>query len=148
MVDVLGAVARLEPDWSRVPPDAPAAVRTLLERCLTKDRRQRISDISTAKFILGEFNRLAPQAAAPQAAPVPTATPGSRWRLLGTAAVAAVLAAAIAGGGAWSLRPAPSEPPVAKFSFTLAEQEGVNSFVGFARQGIGISPDGTRIAMC
>ena len=95
----LGAVARLEPDWSRVPPDAPAAVRTLLERCLTKDRRQRISDISTAKFILGEFNRLAPQAAAPQAAPVPTATPGSRWRLLGTAAVAAVLAAAIAGGG-------------------------------------------------
>ena len=30
MVDVLGAVARLEPDWAALPPDVPPPVRTLL----------------------------------------------------------------------------------------------------------------------
>src|SRR5438128_4057193 len=40
MTDVLGAVVRLEPDWSRVPAAVPPAIRTLLQGCLVKDRRQ------------------------------------------------------------------------------------------------------------
>jgi serine/threonine protein kinase len=42
MTDVLGAVVRLEPDWSRVPAAVPAAIPTLLQGCLVKDRRQRV----------------------------------------------------------------------------------------------------------
>src|SRR6202030_191006 len=34
VTDILGAVLRMEPDWSRLPEATPAAIRTLLRRCL------------------------------------------------------------------------------------------------------------------
>ena len=52
MTDVLGAVVRLEPDWEALPSDVPPPVRTLLQRCLVKDRRKRIADIAAALFVL------------------------------------------------------------------------------------------------
>ena len=36
ITDVLGAVARLEPDWTALPSDVPPAVRTLLQGCLSR----------------------------------------------------------------------------------------------------------------
>src|SRR4051812_9898827 len=42
--DTLAAVLRAEPDWSRLPPDTPAAIRKLLRGCLQKDRRERVPD--------------------------------------------------------------------------------------------------------
>ncbi len=50
--DVLGAVVRLEPDWTKLPASAPAPVRELIQACLIKDRRQRVADVSTALFVL------------------------------------------------------------------------------------------------
>jgi len=52
--DTLATVLKSEPDWTALPSDLPAGVRTLLQRCLVKDRRQRIADISTATFLLDE----------------------------------------------------------------------------------------------
>src|SRR5262245_56323453 len=52
MTDVLGAVVRLEPKWEALPADVPHAVRTLIQRCLVKDRRARVADIAAAKFVL------------------------------------------------------------------------------------------------
>jgi len=40
--DILAAVVRTEPDWSALPDATPPAIRTLLRRCLRKDRRQRL----------------------------------------------------------------------------------------------------------
>lgn len=40
--DVLAAVIRADPDWSRLPRDTSAALRRLLRRCLHKDRSRRI----------------------------------------------------------------------------------------------------------
>src|SRR3989454_8544839 len=48
--DTLAAVLRGEPDWNALPQDVPPAIRTLVQRCLVKDRAQRIADISTALF--------------------------------------------------------------------------------------------------
>ena len=48
MTEVLGAVVRLEPNWEALPSDVPQPVRTLLQRCLVKDRRKRIADIAAA----------------------------------------------------------------------------------------------------
>ncbi len=48
--DTLAAVLRGEPDWAALPAEVPAAIRTLLQRCLAKDRRQRIADIAVALF--------------------------------------------------------------------------------------------------
>jgi hypothetical protein len=50
MGDTLASVLKSEPEWSYLPPDVPAAIRLLIQRCLTKDRHQRVSDISAAKF--------------------------------------------------------------------------------------------------
>src|SRR5437868_1182778 len=52
VTEVLGAVVRLEPDWQVLPADVPPPLRTLLQRCLVKDRRNRIGDIAAARFVL------------------------------------------------------------------------------------------------
>ena len=56
--ETLAAVLKSEPDWSRVPSDIPTAIRTLVQRCLVKDRRQRVADISAATFVLRELGNL------------------------------------------------------------------------------------------
>src|SRR5262249_27868286 len=43
--DTLAAVLRAEPDWSVLPEDVSPALRTLLQRCLAKDRANRIAEI-------------------------------------------------------------------------------------------------------
>src|ERR1700730_13135219 len=52
VTDTLAAVLRGEPDWSALPPDLPSAIRALIQRCLEKNRKQRVADISTAHFVL------------------------------------------------------------------------------------------------
>ena len=39
--DTIAAVLEHEPDWAALPADVPSSVRTLIRRCLAKDRRQR-----------------------------------------------------------------------------------------------------------
>ena len=51
--DTLAPVLASEPDWTLLP-DMPPLLRVLIERCLAKDRRQRIADISAAQFVLNE----------------------------------------------------------------------------------------------
>jgi serine/threonine-protein kinase len=137
--DTLAAVLRAEPDWSGLALNVPPAVRALIERCLVKERRRRIGDISVVLFVLAGPGVLA--ASAPdQATPVHGRT--SRWRTTIAAVAAAVLAAAIVAGGAWSLRPAPVAPPVARF--TIAS-DGL-LFPQATRSNMAISRDGTALA--
>ena len=49
--EVIAAVIRDQPDLDALPPDAPAAIRRLLRRCLEKDSRRRLR-IRTAKQAL------------------------------------------------------------------------------------------------
>ena len=64
--DTLANVLKREPDFSVLPADVPRAIRALVQRCLVKDRRQRIADISVAQFLLTEPAGLATETAAPQ----------------------------------------------------------------------------------
>ena len=50
VADTLGAVMRGEPDWTALPGDTPLELRTLLRRCLEKDRRKRLADIADARL--------------------------------------------------------------------------------------------------
>src|SRR5262249_2218114 len=52
--DTLATVIKSEPDWKAIPSNVPNAVRTLVEGCLRKDRRERIRNISTAFFVLNQ----------------------------------------------------------------------------------------------
>jgi serine/threonine protein kinase len=87
--DMLAAVLRGEPDWNALPPDVPPAIRTLIQRCLVKDRHQRIADISTAQYVLD-----APTALAALAPMVP-APPQPLWRRLALFSAPALVAAGI-----------------------------------------------------
>jgi eukaryotic-like serine/threonine-protein kinase len=46
--DTLAAVLRADIDWNLLPANTPPSIRTLLRRCLTKDRKQRLRDIGDA----------------------------------------------------------------------------------------------------
>jgi len=50
--DTLASVLKTDPDWSALPPDTPASVRTLLRRCLAKDPKQRLRSAGDALFEL------------------------------------------------------------------------------------------------
>jgi serine/threonine protein kinase/Tol biopolymer transport system component len=137
--ETLASVLKSEPDWTLLPHDVPQALRTLIHRCLAKDRRQRISEIATATFILSELNNLG---ASPPSMAV-SAAPPSRWQRARPAAATAALAAIIIGTGMWALRPGPSPRVVAQFSFSLPKGQ---AFTGATRQLVATSPDGTRLA--
>ena len=52
--DTLANVLKREPDLGVLPAALPSGIRTLVQRCLVKDRRQRIGDIAVAQFLLTE----------------------------------------------------------------------------------------------
>jgi serine/threonine protein kinase len=53
--DTLAAVLRAEVDWNLLPANTPAGIRTLLRRCLIKDRKQRLQAIGEARIIIEEY---------------------------------------------------------------------------------------------
>ena len=57
--DTIAAILEREPDWTALPAEVPPALRALLRRCLEKDRRERVADISIALFVLEEQASLA-----------------------------------------------------------------------------------------
>jgi Tol biopolymer transport system component len=63
ITDILGAVLRAEPEWSRLPPDTPAAIQRLLRRALKKDVHQRLGDIRDARL---EIEETSTEAGAPE----------------------------------------------------------------------------------
>lgn len=52
--DTLAAVLRGEPRWDALPGRLPSRIRTVLKRCLTRDRRLRFADISVVQFLLDD----------------------------------------------------------------------------------------------
>ena len=53
-IEILGGVTRAEPEWSALPQNTPPAVRTLLHRCLQKDRSRRTHHIADARIEIEE----------------------------------------------------------------------------------------------
>ncbi|MGH9386755.1 MAG: protein kinase domain-containing protein [Vicinamibacterales bacterium] len=76
VIDTLAAVVRAEPDFSGWPADAPPTIKMLVQSCLTKDRRERVSDIAAARYALRQAATTEPMAAIP----APHRSPRSRER--------------------------------------------------------------------
>jgi serine/threonine protein kinase len=53
--DTLAAVLRSDIDLNLLPGDTPLAIRTLLRRCLTKDRKERLRDIGEARITIADY---------------------------------------------------------------------------------------------
>jgi len=140
--DTLAAVLRAEPDWTRLPPDVPLPIRTLVKRCLEKDRRTRIADISTARFLMNEPTLVAAPVAA---VPAPAARRQRSWGrlfLIGVVAIVAAALTALAMLGAGRPGPGPASP-VTRFVFTLPD---ATQFSGMNRRVVAISPDARQMA--
>jgi Tol biopolymer transport system component len=100
VTEVLARVLERDPDWTLLPGALPPQLRRLLERCLTKDPKARLRDISEARFALDEIiaGRSAPMAPVPSAVSSPVGHATSRfrpavfipWLLSGALAVLAV----------------------------------------------------------
>src|SRR5688572_581264 len=102
VADTLGAVMRGEPDWTALPADTPPQVRTLLRRCLEKDRARRLANIGDARLEVDDVltGRLEYAGVAPAAATPHSMLPASRrGRLVvASAFVAGVIVASIMAG--------------------------------------------------
>ena len=137
--ETLAAVLRAEPDWNALPADIPRGIRSLLARCLQRDRKARIPEIGTVRFLLQD---VLTQPAASETAPVVVAPPRPFWRRALPVAAALVLGA-IGVAAAWYLKPAP-RASITRFAMTLPD--GV-VFSGVGRHFVAISPDGTRVVI-
>jgi serine/threonine protein kinase len=111
--DVLTAVVATEPDWTRLPAETPAAIRTLLRRCLEKNRARRLDSATAARLeiddalvtpaaqTLVDSERIQwPGTAAAPSERVSLRRRQRQWTMLAGVAVVAALVAAL---GFWRL---------------------------------------------
>ena len=137
--DILAAVVRTEPDWTRLPEATPPAIRTLLRRCLKKDRRQRLQDATDVRI---EIEDVLSGAASAEPAAAQGAPALSRRALL-WGAVCVVAASLVTGLAVWSLRPAPPPQPVSRVVIPLPPDEQLR---GSNFTMVALSTDGTQLA--
>jgi Tol biopolymer transport system component len=136
--DTLSAIVADEPDWSVLPPDLPGTVRELLKRCLRKEPRRRLQDITDARLEIEEaLLPGAPDGSHSSAAPRRAGRGRIGWLAAG------ILAGAAAATAFLSIRraPAPVSPAV---HAVLALPDGVRLLSG-GRPSFALSPDGTVV---
>jgi Tol biopolymer transport system component len=127
--EILNKVLNAEPDWSKLPADVPAGVRTLLRRCLAKDRHHRLRDIADARFQLEDAAHDGAGAAV-AASQIAQASRLGWW------------VAAVAGAGAIATLAIPNlqwRAPRPELRFQVATPP-------FSNDAIAVSPDGHNIA--
>jgi serine/threonine protein kinase len=133
--DSLAKVLEREPDWSRLPARTPMALRKLIQRCVTKNVRDRLQAIGDARTTLQDL------LAEPDPEPPGTRSSKSlQWSKLMPWAVGPLCLAA-----GWMLQPvpAPPAPPAARFEVPMPSGE---LLMHQFRHAIDISPDGDRVA--
>jgi Protein kinase domain/WD40-like Beta Propeller Repeat len=138
--DTLAAVLRAEPDWKALPDSVPGGVRSLIRRCLEKDRKKRVSDVSVARYVMNEPS--GPTAPIPVTAPLGPAP----WVRAPIVAVIGVLAgAALTAAGWWAVTRWKPEASVHPVRFATVPT-GEKTLVPIATdRNIAFTPDGTHI---
>jgi eukaryotic-like serine/threonine-protein kinase len=143
--DTLAAVLRGEPDWGKLPADTPAAIRRLLRRCLTKDRRERLRDIGDARIEIQDAGT-----SEREATPAHPRADRLAWNVVLALAVVSLVF------GFLFFRSAtrPSDPAAVYRSLILPPVGDANAAASEARtgvprfsRGLALSPDGRRLAL-
>jgi Tol biopolymer transport system component len=141
VTDILAAVVRAEPDWTALPAKIPSTIRTLLSRCLRKDKRQRLADATGLRIEIEDAIAAPKDSGAMQAAPVST----SKLLLaVGAVAVAVTVLLAVASWGWWrATRPVEQAlRPLVRLDVDLGPDASLGSQTG---PDVIFSPDGTRL---
>src|SRR5687767_3166525 len=135
VTETLSHVLTLTPDWTLLPPETPAAIRTLLRRCLEKNPGKRLDSAVALRLEIEEA--LAFPASVTTAAGLQV-----RRRRVSWEAIAAAVAASLLGAlGTWAVMrkepPAPLLP--ARFTIAIPHTDPAEQFQG---NDIALSPDG------
>jgi len=135
--DVLATVLRGEVDWDRLPTTTPPIVRTLLQGCLEKDVRKRVSDVSVALFALNDIVIGATRTQ------ILTAVPERRWHVRSVSVLAVAIGVALSIWWAAVRRPPGPAGPVVRSDVTLSPG---HAFTATGRHVVAISPDAHWLA--
>ena len=135
--DTLALVLRGEPDWTELATGLPTRIRLLLRKSLEKDRAKRLTDISTARFLIAEPIELPPGSAEHSSS---ESVVGLR-RVIPPIA-AAIVAGSIVGAVVWVLKPSPQMGGVTRLTFPLPDGQ---QFTNAGRKLIAVSRDGTKM---
>jgi eukaryotic-like serine/threonine-protein kinase len=141
--DILATVVKTEPDWSKLPEDTPPAIRTLLKRCLRKERRQRLGDAGAVRIEIEDaLAWMAEGGAGATATTAPIGRLTLPGRVAWSVAAIAIVIGALAMGAFMYRQPAPAEPQA--FRFSVGPPQGTN--LDPNPHFLTISPDGTKLA--
>jgi eukaryotic-like serine/threonine-protein kinase len=135
VAETLAAILTREPDWDLLPRAAPAAVRRLLRRCLTKDRDQRLADIADARLELDD-------AAESPTSPAPSRAEHRRAAWLPWAVALAAVAVATT---AW-LTTRSAEQTLNVYRSTIPLPERLGGHRNANGPTLALSPDGGQLA--
>ena len=135
VTELLGAIVKTEPEWSKLPADTPRTIRTLLARCLRKNPRERLDSAAAARLEIVDAAARDEEAASTHAA-----AQMPRWRRWLPAWTAA---AALAFGGLAALVLWPAAAP--RFVVRSMVSDPDPLVVASFGPAIAISPDGTHV---
>jgi serine/threonine-protein kinase len=131
--DILASVVKTEPAFDALPANISPSIRVLLQRCMRKDRRQRISDATDVRIEIEDAIEAPKDSGATQADSAPSSK--LPW------AVAAVLVVLLGASlwGWWRATWPIEQPlrPLVRLDVDLGPDVSLGSTI--------ISPDGTRI---
>jgi eukaryotic-like serine/threonine-protein kinase len=139
--DTLAAVLRADIDWNLLPANTPASIRTLLRRCLTKDRKQRLQAIGDARIVIEEYISN-PSSASVQEAVLVTGRRKLVERLAWVGAVVLLIVALMALHIVNSRKISELSKPT-RLEYTLPEDE---QFTNPEAMFLAVSPDGRQFA--
>jgi serine/threonine-protein kinase len=137
--ETLACVLTNEPDWTLLPRETPAAIRTLLRRCLQRERSQRLDSAAAARLEIQDARTIPNSDVASQRVLSP-----ARWRSARVAWIAAggfAVFALVAGALRWTpFRGATSnDRPLIRYSIDLGPEAITNP------SRVLVSPDGQRL---
>jgi serine/threonine-protein kinase len=135
--DILGAVLRIEPDWSALPQNSPAGLRNLLRLCLEKNVKNRRSDATDLRL---DIEQVLQESVNPAPKPIEFVKQPF-WKRAFPAVITGILIAAISGSLVWRMRPV-SSGPVIRLSYLLPKDQ---AFTRPGRHILALSPDGTNM---
>ena len=144
---MLAGIIEREPDFSRLPPATPPAIRRLLRRSLEKDRKRRLSDIADARIEIDEA--LTTPSADASVVTLAIVQPAGWRRALPWAVAfgaAAIAAAVLALWAPWQTAPPPAPLRLTAdlgADASLATAVGQNATIGTS---VVLSPDGALFA--
>ena len=142
VTDILASVVKLDPEWSALPPSTPPVIVRLIQRCLKKDRKQRLQAIGDARITIEEYSA-DPTSGREGLQPTETRRTARLPWAIGIAALAFI---GIAGWASWWRATRVVEPvlkPLVRLDVDLGPS------VSFSSPGNGataiLSPDSTRL---